>query len=197
MVTKTLEAALWAFYRTNNFKDGCLLVANLGHDADTTSAVYGQIAGAFYGESGIPEDWKKKIAWYPYIYAAATELARLGAMHEIIPPAENYDAVELGSSRNSVVSLDYQHTHTCLLLLEEVYKPVGVGLEPGPKSFKTIGELDHQLAYARERYEKEAPGCPAKAFLWQEFENRLVMRKKKDFAARIQRPRINLVFSVK
>jgi ADP-ribosylglycohydrolase len=53
-VVKSLEAALWAFYNSDNFKDGCLLAVNLGDDADTTGAVYGQIAGAYYGEKGIP-----------------------------------------------------------------------------------------------------------------------------------------------
>jgi ADP-ribosylglycohydrolase len=53
----SLEAALWAFWNSGNFRDGCLLAVNLGDDADTTAAVYGQIAGAFYGESGIPEQW--------------------------------------------------------------------------------------------------------------------------------------------
>lgn len=60
-VIKTLEAALWAFYTTNDFKSGALKVVNLGDDADTTGAVYGQIAGAYYGISGIPEKWLQKI----------------------------------------------------------------------------------------------------------------------------------------
>lgn len=30
---------------------------NLGDDADTTGAVYGQIAGTYYGVQGIPEHW--------------------------------------------------------------------------------------------------------------------------------------------
>lgn len=60
-VVKTLEAALWAFYETNDFESGALKVVNLGHDADTTGAVYGQIAGAYYGLEGIPEKWLKKI----------------------------------------------------------------------------------------------------------------------------------------
>ena len=34
---------------------------NLGDDADTTGAVYGQLAGAHYGESGIPEKWRAKL----------------------------------------------------------------------------------------------------------------------------------------
>lgn len=48
-VVKSLEAALWAFYKTENFKEGCLLAVNLGDDADTTGTVYGQIAGVYYG----------------------------------------------------------------------------------------------------------------------------------------------------
>jgi len=61
-VVKCLEAALWAFYSSDSFREGCLLAVNLGDDADTTGAVYGQIAGAYYGEDGIPEDWRRKLA---------------------------------------------------------------------------------------------------------------------------------------
>ena len=53
-VVQSLEAALWAFYHSDTFKDGCLMAVNLGDDADTTGAIYGQIAGAYYGEEGIP-----------------------------------------------------------------------------------------------------------------------------------------------
>ena len=49
-VVKSLEAALWAFYNSDNFEEGTLMAVNLGDDADTTGAVYGQIAGAYYGE---------------------------------------------------------------------------------------------------------------------------------------------------
>lgn len=58
---ESLEAALWAFYRSDSFQDGALLAVNLGNDADTTGAVYGQIAGAYYGYSGIPAGWRAKI----------------------------------------------------------------------------------------------------------------------------------------
>lgn len=56
-VVHTLEAALWSFARTTNFRDAVLMAVNLGDDADTTGAVCGQIAGAFYGEDGIPSRW--------------------------------------------------------------------------------------------------------------------------------------------
>ena len=58
-VVDCLEAALWCFYETANFKDAILEAVNLGDDSDTTAAVCGQVAGAFYGETGIPPSWLK------------------------------------------------------------------------------------------------------------------------------------------
>jgi ADP-ribosylglycohydrolase len=57
-VVKSLEAALWAFHRSTNFKDGCLMAVNLGYDADTTGAIYGQLAGAYYGKEAVPASWR-------------------------------------------------------------------------------------------------------------------------------------------
>ncbi|MDF0552842.1 ADP-ribosylglycohydrolase family protein [Kamptonema sp. UHCC 0994] len=73
-VVKSLEAALWAFYRSNSFKEGCLLAVNLGDDADTTGAVYGQLAGAFYGEHGIPETWRSQLAYRDLIESFAEQI---------------------------------------------------------------------------------------------------------------------------
>ncbi|MFW6042089.1 MAG: ADP-ribosylglycohydrolase family protein [Chloroflexota bacterium] len=73
-VVRSLEAALWAFYHSKSFRDGCLLAANLGDDADTTAAVYGQIAGAYYGEEGIPERWRNQLALADTIRDLADEL---------------------------------------------------------------------------------------------------------------------------
>jgi ADP-ribosyl-[dinitrogen reductase] hydrolase len=61
-VVDALEAALWAFYSSPDFRTGALLAVNLGDDADTTAAIYGQLAGAYYGESGIPAVWREKLA---------------------------------------------------------------------------------------------------------------------------------------
>jgi ADP-ribosylglycohydrolase len=62
-VVDTLEAALWAFATADNFKDGCLKAVNLGNDADTTGAVYGQLAGAFYlDKASVPEEWVDQLA---------------------------------------------------------------------------------------------------------------------------------------
>lgn len=76
-VVRSLEAALWAFYRGETFEEGCLLAVNLGDDADTTGAVYGQLAGAYYGEQGIPERWRKRLAKRKLIEALAKQLFKL------------------------------------------------------------------------------------------------------------------------
>ena len=60
-VVAALEAALWCFHNTETYRDAILTAANLGDDADTTAAICGQIAGAFYGKSGIPEEWLDKL----------------------------------------------------------------------------------------------------------------------------------------
>ena len=61
-VVRSLEAALWAFAKSTTFADGALLAVNLGDDADTTGAVYGQLAGACYGVEAIPARWRSLLA---------------------------------------------------------------------------------------------------------------------------------------
>lgn len=73
-VVQSLEAALWCFYHTSSFQEAILKAANLGQDADTTAAICGQIAGAFYGESGIPVSWRKKLAKHDEICVLADQL---------------------------------------------------------------------------------------------------------------------------
>lgn len=60
-VVRSLEAALWAFSCSESFREGCLMAANLGNDADTTAAIYGQIAGAYYGLEAIPPSWREQL----------------------------------------------------------------------------------------------------------------------------------------
>jgi ADP-ribosyl-[dinitrogen reductase] hydrolase len=76
-VVESLQAALWAFYRSDSFREGCLLAVNLGEDADTTGAVYGQLAGAFYGERAIPETWRERLAKRALIESLAEQLFEL------------------------------------------------------------------------------------------------------------------------
>ncbi len=75
----SLEAAMWAFDRSHDFREGALLAVNLGDDADTTGAVYGQLAGAFHGEDYIPAAWCDKITQRQMIVELAEKLYSQGA----------------------------------------------------------------------------------------------------------------------
>lgn len=74
----TLEASVWCFLTTENFEQAVLKATNLGDDTDTVAAVTGQIAGAYYGESGIPGHWIEKLYDYERIKKLATELSQAG-----------------------------------------------------------------------------------------------------------------------
>ena len=73
-VIHTLEAALWAVGTTDSFESAVILAVNLADDADTVGAVTGQLAGALYGMSAIPDRWLDRLAWRDSIVAAADGL---------------------------------------------------------------------------------------------------------------------------
>ena len=73
----SLEAALWAFFKTEDFTAGALMAVNLGDDADTTGAVYGQLAGAYYGAESIPASWREKLVMKEKIIDFADRLLAL------------------------------------------------------------------------------------------------------------------------
>jgi len=73
-VVDCLEAAMWAFYHSDTFAQGALLAVNLGDDADTTAAVYGQLAGAYYGIEGIPSEWLQTLVQKELIESFAQRL---------------------------------------------------------------------------------------------------------------------------
>jgi len=70
----SLEAALWCFARTESFEEAVLTAVNLGDDADTTGAIVGQLAGAFYGRRSIPERWLQRLHMSDRITEMATAL---------------------------------------------------------------------------------------------------------------------------
>ena len=75
-VVESLEAALWCFAATSDFRSAILRAANLGNDADTTAAICGQVAGAFYGHASIPEPWRNKLTMHDDIVDMADRLLR-------------------------------------------------------------------------------------------------------------------------
>ena len=75
-VIDALEAALWSFYNTDTYADGLLKAVNLGGDSDTVGAIYGQLAGAYYGFEIIPTEWTKGLASNEKIEAICNELTK-------------------------------------------------------------------------------------------------------------------------
>ena len=65
----TLQAALWAFNTTENFEEGLIAAVNLCGDSDSIGAVFGQIAGAYYGFDAIPERWVKAVKTWSVVDA--------------------------------------------------------------------------------------------------------------------------------
>ena len=80
-VAHSLEAALWAFHETDNFRDGALRAVNLGDDADTTGAIYGQLAGAFYGLEEIPQEWAGQLVQLNLLLDVAERLHEASLTH--------------------------------------------------------------------------------------------------------------------
>jgi ADP-ribosyl-[dinitrogen reductase] hydrolase len=73
-VVESLEAALWCFHNSTSYRDAVLTATNLGHDADTTAAICGQLAGAYYGAGAIPGPWLKKLVQANMIGSLADQL---------------------------------------------------------------------------------------------------------------------------
>ncbi len=66
-VVHSLEAALWCFLNTRDYKSAVLKAVNLGRDTDTTAAITGGLVGCFYGNEGIPKEWRERLQRGEYI----------------------------------------------------------------------------------------------------------------------------------
>jgi ADP-ribosylglycohydrolase len=80
-ILHTLEASLWAFLTTENFKDAVLKAVNLGDDADTIGSVTGGLAGLFYGFEQIPEEWVNTLVKKEKIEELYDRLSAVGSQH--------------------------------------------------------------------------------------------------------------------
>ena len=77
-VIDCLVAALWCFMRAETYEAAVLHAANLGDDADTTAAVCGQLAGAFFGRDAIPARWRERVFMGDEIAQLGGDLYDLG-----------------------------------------------------------------------------------------------------------------------
>lgn len=60
-IIDTLEASLYCFLHTENYKSAVLKAVNLGEDTDTIAAITGSMCGLYYGFSDIPSSWIDKL----------------------------------------------------------------------------------------------------------------------------------------
>ena len=74
-VLDTLQTALWTVLRSTDFEHAVTLAVNMGRDASAAGAVTGALAGAVYGEAGIPERWLDQLQGRERIAAVAERLA--------------------------------------------------------------------------------------------------------------------------
>ena len=61
-VVSSLEASLWSFLQSDDYKEAVLTAVNLGEDTDTIGFIAGTMAGAYYQLDGIPEEWVCQLA---------------------------------------------------------------------------------------------------------------------------------------
>lgn len=77
----SLDAAFWCFDNSASFAEAVLAAANLGDDADTTAAIVGQLAGAYYGVHAIPIGWLGRLWMRDEIQEAADALYSASLLH--------------------------------------------------------------------------------------------------------------------
>ena len=81
-IVNSLEAALWAFWKSKSYRDGALAAVNLGDDTDTTAAIYGQLAGAYYGFNDLPKEWVECLNAKDFIKCLSKWIAYEGNQYE-------------------------------------------------------------------------------------------------------------------
>lgn len=86
-VAETLATVLHFLYATRSFEECLVAVVNQGGDADTTGAIAGALAGAYYGPGDIPRRWlraldprvREEVEW---LGTRLVDLSPLGAGEE-------------------------------------------------------------------------------------------------------------------
>jgi ADP-ribosyl-[dinitrogen reductase] hydrolase len=74
-VLDTLQTALWTVLHAADFEHAVTMAVNMGNDATAAGAVTGALAGAVFGESGIPPRWLDVLAVRDEVAAVADRLA--------------------------------------------------------------------------------------------------------------------------
>ncbi len=79
-VLDTLQTALWTVLHGADFEHAVTIAVNMGNDATAAGAATGALAGAVYGESGIPARWLDALTVRDEVTAVADRLAVLAGV---------------------------------------------------------------------------------------------------------------------
>ena len=175
-VVDTLESALWAFYKTDSFADGCLLAGNFGDDADTVAAVFGQIGGAFYGAKGIPREWRDRVFYRSLIEVLSGEIACLSERTMDVKCPDDFEKIDCSSHVKNLSAKYVQVKLKGFTFLEERSRELVRRLKPCPKQFKELGEVDRIVAEIELEYFKIEGVCPE---LFKDFKAMWLCEKEK------------------
>lgn len=89
-VVDTMQTVLHHLFATRSFEECLVGVVNQGDDADTTGAIAGGIAGAYYGLEAIPRRWLERLDWRVHDEAEvlAERLVQLSPVGRGVPVLE-------------------------------------------------------------------------------------------------------------
>ncbi|CAF0972480.1 unnamed protein product [Rotaria sordida] len=165
-IVNTLEAALWAFWSDeNSFETGVLKAINLGDDTDTTAAVYGQLAGAYYTVSGIPPRWAEKLYANTLIICVAESLYVEGSRsgNDTVQQYQQQMTTQHQSQSTKSISQSNQYRDSYKPIQQTssgAYKSrIGYGIpskQPQPQSYTTI-HSNANYSYDRKQKTKKDP----------------------------------------
>lgn len=103
----TLEAALYSFFKFDNYTDSILYVGNLGSDTDTVACVTGQICGAYYGIYNIRTDWIQKLAKQELLWQVIDDLYSLDAPLQFHEELSNENLNEITQISQKAIKLQF------------------------------------------------------------------------------------------
>jgi hypothetical protein len=145
----------------------------VGGDSDTAGAIYGQLAGCYYGYQSFPKEWREKIVLKALVQVFAKEL--------LIASEQLTDQIISGND-NIVTCIDryvgdvseaYKLLQQCYTVLETNYKPILRKLLPGPRAYKEMAAFEQDVEEFVKVYQETAPeSSPYKADLLNDFQTR-------------------------
>ncbi|CAF1498679.1 unnamed protein product, partial [Adineta steineri] len=143
-IVNALEAALWAFYNDkDSFEKGALAAVNLGDDTDTTAAIYGQLAGAYYGFENLPKKWADKVYAKNFLNCLSKWVTYEGNKWRPNRSIRANDSMESSRPQNADANIKTAQTpDTNLLKVPSQAPPVAKRLYP-PEEQKSNNDRSH------------------------------------------------------